>query len=194
MLTWLCSAQALTDNFLGDLGMTTNGTHENCLTFSSTDISKRLQSRELCVLYLFPSRRTPFSQLVSKWVGPDRWIPTQMVLWLAVASGQFGLRGWASFLATRALLGILQGGFIPDVWDLHEFWCLYDHLLARSQMICTCLTSIKLTNFLSGCRFGSIHLWDRHHSQSSGVCPLASKGTWRESRLEMVVFHWGMHR
>lgn len=55
------------------------------------------------------------SQLVSKKLGPDRWIPTQMVLWSIVAAAQAGLTGKASFFACRAFLGILEGGFIPDL-------------------------------------------------------------------------------
>lgn len=47
--------------------------------------------------------------------GPDRWIPTIMVLWSIVAAAQFFTSGKTSFLVCRALLGMLQGGFIPDV-------------------------------------------------------------------------------
>lgn len=50
------------------------------------------------------------SQLVSKKLGPDRWIPIQMVCWSLIASCQAFLTGRASFFACRALLGLFEGG------------------------------------------------------------------------------------
>jgi hypothetical protein len=38
-----------------------------------------------------------------------------MVLWACCASLQFWIQSRDSFLVFRALLGLLQGGFIPDV-------------------------------------------------------------------------------
>lgn len=54
------------------------------------------------------------SQLMSKKVGPDNWIPVQMVSWSLVASCQAFLSGRGSFWTCRALLGLIEGGFIPD--------------------------------------------------------------------------------
>lgn len=49
------------------------------------------------------------SNLVSKKLGSDVWIPIQMMTWSIVAICQVALNGKSSFYATRALLGLLEG-------------------------------------------------------------------------------------
>ncbi|KAF4172415.1 hypothetical protein CNMCM8694_003782 [Aspergillus lentulus] len=54
------------------------------------------------------------SQMVGKRLGPDRWIPVQIILWSLASGGQFFIHNRAGFFACRFFLGFFMGGFIPD--------------------------------------------------------------------------------
>ncbi|KAK5131748.1 hypothetical protein LTR08_000579 [Meristemomyces frigidus] len=54
------------------------------------------------------------SQLIGKKLGPDRWIPIQIILWSLSAGGQFFMHNRAGFFACRFFIGLFMGGFIPD--------------------------------------------------------------------------------
>jgi MFS family permease len=90
--------QALSDGMLVNLNITSNDYNYGQMIFYCTFLFAELPS-----------------QLVSKKLGPDNWIPVQMVSWSLVASCQALLANRTGFFVCRALLGLIEGGFIPDV-------------------------------------------------------------------------------
>ena len=98
------------------------------------------------------------SQLISKKLGPDVWIPIQMVAWSTVAASQSRLTGRSTFFITRFLLGFIEGGFIPDVILYLSYYYKNAELPKRLSWFWTSYQSTSIVGaFLA---YGILHLND----------------------------------
>ncbi|KAH6681181.1 allantoate permease [Plectosphaerella plurivora] len=98
-------------------------------------------------LLSFLSAELP-SGLVSKKLGADRWIPTLIVAWSVVAGSQAFIQNKASFYAIKALLGLLMGGFIPDVVLYLTYFYKSNELPVRLAWFWTALSTSNILGSL----------------------------------------------
>ncbi|KAF1816976.1 MFS general substrate transporter [Eremomyces bilateralis CBS 781.70] len=139
----------------GNIGQAVSGTFLQDLHLNTNDFN--LGHTVFLVSFLLAELP---SQLISKKFGPDRWIPTQMVLWSIVAMSQAGLRSKPGFLATRSLLGMLEGGFIPDLILWLSYFYTGRELPIRLSYF---WTALSLTGIIASLlAFGIFHL-EGHH-------------------------------
>ncbi|KAG5981306.1 hypothetical protein E4U55_003083 [Claviceps digitariae] len=132
-------SQALSDNMLGDLGLNTNDYNNGMTIFYCSFLFAELPS-----------------QLVSKKLGPDTWIPVQMVSWSIVAASQAALKGRTTFYVTRFLLGFIEGGFIADTILYLSYFFTNAELPKRLSWFWTSYQSTQIVGaFLA---YGILHL------------------------------------
>ncbi|RAL16960.1 putative MFS transporter [Aspergillus homomorphus CBS 101889] len=89
-------SNALTDNFLKDLNM------------SSNDYNNGTTIQLVCFL----SAEFPVQLLIKRY-GFKRVLPVMMICWSTVSWAQAWMTSRAGFYVTRALIGAFEGGFIP---------------------------------------------------------------------------------
>ncbi|RVD88060.1 uncharacterized protein DFL_002258 [Arthrobotrys flagrans] len=99
-------ANALTDNFFNDVGITQN----------QFNVGQQMLSLGI-VLFEIPSNMILYR------VGPGKWLTLQLFLFGTVSTFQAFQNSFGSFIASRFLLGITESGFIPGgLWTLSTWY------------------------------------------------------------------------
>ncbi|KKY25730.1 putative mfs transporter [Phaeomoniella chlamydospora] len=102
------------------------------------------------------------SNIVLQKVGPRKWLSVQIFAWGLVATFQAFVSNYASYLATRLLLGLMEAGFIPGSLYYLSTW------YKKSE------TSTRVTLFF----FGQTLAGALSQLIGAGLVSLAGKGGW----------------
>ncbi|CAK9442221.1 uncharacterized protein LODBEIA_P59640 [Lodderomyces beijingensis] len=138
-------AQAVTDNMLKDLHLTTDDYNTGNTIFYVCFLGAEIPS-----------------QLISKALGPDIFIPIQICAWSIVAMSQAALSGKASFYATRALIGALEGGFIADLVLWLSYFFTSKELPVRLSWFWTTLSLVQIATSLLAFGILRLRTWGWH--------------------------------
>ncbi|KAI0161970.1 major facilitator superfamily transporter [Xylariaceae sp. FL1272] len=126
-------SNAVSDNLLDDLSLTTADYNLGQTLFRVGFLLAELPS-----------------QLISKRLGPDLWVPIQICIFSFISGSQFFLQGRASFLVTRFLVAVFQGGFIPDMILYLSYWYTGKRLPIRLAWFWTSSQLVSIaTGFLA---------------------------------------------
>ncbi|KAM0787041.1 hypothetical protein ACM66B_006307 [Microbotryomycetes sp. NB124-2] len=126
-------SNALSDRFLGDIGATTNDYNLGMTLFYVSFLAAELPS-----------------QVISKRLGVDVWVPIEIMGWSIVAMSQAGITSKTGFYVTRVLLGVLMGGFIPDIILFLSYSYTAAELAWRLSLFWVCLTVTNILGNLLG--------------------------------------------
>ncbi|RGP69043.1 hypothetical protein FSPOR_4913 [Fusarium sporotrichioides] len=123
--------RAISDNMLPEIGMNTNDFNYGQTIF----------------LVCFLSAELP-SGLISKKLGADRWIPFLICCWSLVSGSQAALQSRSAYFAIKALLGLLMGGFIPDIVLWLTYFYKSNELPIRLAFFWTALSTSNILGSL----------------------------------------------
>ncbi|AEY97432.1 FAER444Wp [Eremothecium gossypii FDAG1] len=123
-------SQAVADNMLDDLNMDTNQYNLGNQLFSI-----------IVLLAEIPV------QLLSKRIGLDIVIPSQVVCWSVVAMSQTAMKNYAGFFITRMFIGLFEGGFMSNLtlW-LSYFYTSRELAVRVSLFFATMSTAHMMTS------------------------------------------------
>ncbi|RBA11255.1 hypothetical protein FPRO05_04428 [Fusarium proliferatum] len=123
--------RAISDNMLPEVGMNTNDFNYGQTIFLVSFLSSELPSG-----------------LISKKLGADRWIPFLICSWSLVAGSQAALHSRSAYFAIKALLGLLMGGFIPDIVLWLTYFYKSNELPIRLAFFWTALSTSNILGSL----------------------------------------------